>query len=62
MLLRRYSWGVAKTWCFPKFHRSGLQYKQPACDKSPRIKSKYQSMISGMVAMQAGAYTRPLSA
>lgn len=46
-------WGVAKTWCFRKFHRNGEEYKAPPCDKNTKIKRRYQRMIARVEAMQA---------
>lgn len=48
-------WGIAKTWCFRKYHRDGKEYQQPGggCDRNEAMKLRYQKMISRIEAMQA---------
>ena len=46
-------WGIAKTWCFNKYHRSGQVYNQPGCDANEGVKLRYQGMIARVEAMQA---------
>ena len=48
-------WGIAKTWCFQKYHRNGDSYKQPPCDTNESIKLRYQRMIARIEAGGSGA-------
>lgn len=49
----RGGWGIAKTWCFKKYHRNGDVYNQPPCDKNEGTKLRYERMIARVEAMQA---------